>query len=152
MSTVADILKAKGDKVHVIEPRASVLDAARTMNVHRIGALVVTDTATHYPQHEPAPIIGIITERDILTRVVATESDPAHTDVGSVMTTPVITCAPCTTLDELRQVMRQKRIRHMPVWSDMGLCGMISIGDLNLAHNHVMEETIRYLETYMYHG
>lgn len=152
MSIVADILRHKDDEVHCIEPDASVLEAARLMNVHKIGALVVLESADRHKHHEPAPVVGIITERDILTRVVAAEAEPARTSVGGVMTTPVITCSPQTTLDELRHVMRQRRIRHVPVTSELGLCGMISIGDLNHAQSHVMEETIRYLETFMYHG
>ncbi len=152
MSTVTDILRIKGNAVHTIEPDASVLEAARAMNVHRIGALVVCETIERYAPESPAPVIGIITERDILTRVVASSADPARTSVGGVMTSPVITCSPGTTLEELRRAMRQRRIRHMPVMSAHGLCGIVSIGDLNQAQSHVMEETIRYLETYMYHG
>lgn len=97
-------------------------------------------------------VLGIITERDIMTRVVAAERDAHDVRVGQVMTSPVVTCSTQTPLDEVRTYMRQRRIRHMPVISEHGLCGMISIGDLNTAQAQVMEETIRYLETYMYHG
>lgn len=155
MSTVADVLHAKekagrGIAVLTIGPDDSVLDAARRMNERKIGSLVVTDDGT--PRGD---VLGIITERDILTRVVAAERPPASTAVGRVMTSPVISCAERTTLDELRTVMREKHIRHVPVVSgnDPGsLKGMISIGDLNTAETEVLEETIRYLETYMYRG
>ncbi|MBC7772899.1 MAG: CBS domain-containing protein [Pyrinomonadaceae bacterium] len=163
MCIVADILRTKGDNVIAIGPAATVLEAARTMNVHHIGALVVTETGVHTRAalESDGPksfseadhgVLGIITERDIMTRVVAAEREPRDVRVGQVMTSPVVTCSTQTPLDEVRTFMRQRRIRHMPVISAHGLCGMISIGDLNTAHAQVMEETIRYLETYMYHG
>lgn len=163
MSIVADVLRTKGDSVMTIGPAATVLEAARTMNVHHIGALVVTESGVHkrvsldsvspgsVPESDHG-VLGIITERDIMTRVVAAERDPREVRVGQVMTSPVVTCATQTPLDEVRTFMRQRRIRHMPVISEHGLCGMISIGDLNTAQAQVLEETIRYLETYMYHG
>jgi len=153
MCTVADVLRVKGDGVVSIGPDASVLEAARMMNLHRIGALVVLEQASHMPRSaEDHGVLGIVSERDILTQVVAAEADPVRTKVNRIMSSPVITCSPRTTLDELRYVMRERRVRHMPVLSNHGLCGVISLGDLNTAQNRTMEETIRYLETYMYHG
>jgi CBS domain-containing protein len=114
------------------------------MNQHRIGSLVVLDD-------EQAPL-GIITERDILTRVVAAARDPAQTPVRDVMTSRLITCSVNTPLDELRSLMRRERIRHVPVVEDKRVCAMISIGDLNTAEVKVMHETIKYFEQYIYGG
>ena len=144
MATVMDVLAQKGGLVVTIDPRSTVLEAAMTMNEHRIGALVCVDEKG---------VCGMFTERDILTRVVVAELEPSATRVREAMTWPVIHCSPKTTLDELRQLMRTKRIRHVPV-IDMHdeLCGMISIGDLNVAQVQVMTETIGYLEQFMYRG
>lgn len=142
MSTVTEVLKQKGASVHTIRADRSALDAARAMNDHRIGSLVAVD--------ETGAPVGIITERDILTRVVAAERSPSATSVASVMTTRMISCAPDTPLDELRALMRKERIRHVPVVNDQRLCGMVSIGDLNMVEVKVMHETIRYFEQYIY--
>ena len=65
------------------------------------------------------------------------------------MTRKVAFAAPHTTLDEIRKVMRDRRIRHMPVLEKKQVVGMISIGDLNKAEHDGQAETIRYLEQYM---
>lgn len=140
MRTVEELLKSKGARVVTTTPHASVLDAASLMNVHRIGSLVVVDEGT---------VVGIITERDILTRVVARQRDPALTTVGEVMTERVVVCSRATTVDELRHVMRERRIRHVPVVEHGELVGMASIGDINMAENAVLSETIRDLEAYI---
>ncbi|MCA9293636.1 MAG: CBS domain-containing protein [Phycisphaerales bacterium] len=156
MPTVERLLGDKGARVITIEPSATVLDAAKLMNEHRIGSLVVINRAATARSgkggaSEQEVVVGMFTERDVLTRVVAAKQDPSATRVGDVMTTPVLTCGSRTTLEELRRVMREKRIRHMPVLNDeSALCGMVSIGDLNTAKEAVMEETIRMLEIYSY--
>lgn len=143
MPTIADLLQVKGLAVLTVSPGATVLDAARRMNEKRVGALVVVD------DHMPDRIVGIITERDILTRVVAGEKPPANTSVAEVMTDRVLTCMATTDIEEVRTAMREKRIRHLPVVDKIGrLCGMVSIGDLNQAHVRVLAETVMYLEQY----
>ncbi len=146
MATAETLLRDRTDRsvdVITIARDATVLDAARTMNEHRIGALVVTDRAGDSVQ-------GIFTERDLLKRVVAEGRRPEDTSVGDVMTTDVFVCRPETPLDEIRQTMRERKIRHLPVVAADGrLAGMISIGDLNVAEAKVLTETISYLEQYM---
>ncbi|MFG0329496.1 MAG: CBS domain-containing protein [Phycisphaerales bacterium] len=142
MHTVSQLLQEKGARVHTIDPDTTVLDAARLMNTERIGSLVVVNKGK---------VVGIFTERDLMRRVVAQEKNPGDTKVGQAMTTGVIAAGPHTSLDEVRAIMREKRIRHMPVIDDNEkLVGMLSIGDLNFAHEKTQEETILYLEQYMY--
>jgi CBS domain-containing protein len=124
MAKVSDILAGKSDAVHRITETASVLEATRHMNNQRIGALLITDGADQ--------VVGIFTERDVLRRVVAEQRDPAGTVVAKVMTTELVCCRPHTDLEEVRSLMKQQRIRHLPVIDDGGqLHGMISIGDVN---------------------
>lgn len=143
MPTVRDILAIKGSRVMTIGADTTVLDAALLMNEHKIGSLVVM---------EDGQVIGMFTERDILTRVVVPCRDPAHTSVHDVMTTEVICCQLHTRLDEARGVLKNRRIRHMPVVDDeRRLLGLISIGDLNAFDTHDHELTIHILEEYI-HG
>lgn len=143
MPTVSHLLNSKDCRVETIEPGVSVLDAANRMNNHHIGSLVVV--AGGQP-------VGIVTERDILTRVVARERDPATTLVDEIMTERLIVCTPRTTSDEVRRVMHDRRIRHMPVIDEGRLVGMVSIGDLNRVERDQLSVTVQHLESYIRQG
>src|SRR6476469_286691 len=123
MPTVQDILVGKGRQVHTIGPEMSVLEATQRMNQYKIGALLVV---------EGEHVAGIFTERDVLRRVVAVEKGPSEMTVGQTMTTDVICVQPETDLDEVSTIMKDKKVRHLPVCDGDGkLHGMISIGDVN---------------------
>lgn len=143
MPSVRDILLYKGPNVLLIGPSATVLEAAELMNQHKVGSLVVMDGPR---------LVGMFTERDILTRVVVPRLDPGVTLVNEVMTPEVVCCRLHTKLDELRAVMKNRRIRHVPVVDEADqLLGLISIGDLNAHEAHDFEVTIHVLEEYI-HG
>lgn len=142
MANVQAIVSRKGSKVLTIEPESSVLDAARVMNEHKIGALIVLDGEK---------VRGIFTERDVLRRIVAEQKDPATTTVGQVMTDKVVTCRPEIEVDQARNIFMERRIRHLPVLdADHRLVGMISIGDLNAWELNGQEVKIAALEEYLY--
>src|SRR6201987_3362975 len=142
MATVRDLLAIKGSHVLAIGPEATVLDAALLMNEHKVGSLLVMSGGQ---------LIGIITERDILNRIVVPRRDPGVTPVLDVMTTEVICCQPHTRLEEARGVLKNRRIRHLPVVDESKrLCGLISIGDLNAHETHAREHTIHILQEYIY--
>ena len=143
MATVKDILAVKGSHVLSIGPDATVLDAAVLMNEHKVGSLVVMSGGQ---------LIGIISERDILTRVVVPRLDPGQALVRDVMTVEVVCCQPYTQLEEARGVLKNRRIRHLPVVDAANeLLGLISIGDLNAYDAHDHEFTIHILQEYI-HG
>jgi CBS domain-containing protein len=145
MYQVSELLAAKDAAVVTIEPRASVLAAARAMNERKIGSLVVVQGGGAQSKR----VLGIITERDILTRIVAAERSPSATRVDEVMTPRPITCCPETPLEDLRSVMHQNRVRHIPVLEGESLVGMVSIGDLNAAEAQELTQTIGYLKAYI---
>jgi len=143
MSTVAEILQTKGSDIVTVNRKATVLDAAHVMNKHKVGAVVVMD--------EQNNVEGIFTERDLMQRVVAEGLSPAETIVEDVMSSDVVCCEAGASIDEARTVMRNRRIRHLPVVSvDGPLIGMVSIGDLNAWHLEGQEKTIHYLKEYLY--
>ncbi len=142
MSTLSHILAGKPHIVHSVTSTDSVLAATQRMNRYKIGALLVMES-----EH----IVGILTERDILQRVVAADKNPHLTTVGEVMTRDVIFCDPDTSLQEASTIMKTHRVRHLPVCDpDGGLLGMVSIGDLNAQHTSEQEITIHYLHEYVY--
>jgi CBS domain-containing protein len=142
MPTVRDVLAVKGQSLQTIDSRATVLEATRKMNQHKIGALVVM---------EEDRVAGMFTERDVLTRVIAEELPPAAVQVGMVMTREVICCALDDDLDEVSAIMKSRRVRHVPVCDCEGsLLGMISIGDVNAQYASNAEQTIHFLNDYIY--
>ena len=153
MAHVSDILSHKGSRVYVIPPTATVLAATKMMNHYKIAAwLVVTLPDENIGERESLDrVIGMFTERDVLSRVVAAKRDPASTLVEEVMTTELAYCRPETDLDEISAVMRERHIRHMPVCDTNGdLAGLISIGDLNAWHARGQEVAIHFLHEYIY--
>ncbi|MEO8014977.1 MAG: CBS domain-containing protein [Polaromonas sp.] len=141
MTTVADILKAKGDAtVHTIGPDDSVLDALQRMADKGIGALMVT---------EGTAIVGIVTERDYARKIALKGRTSALTQVRDVMTKAVMFVKPAQTSEECMALMTDNRLRHLPVVQDDKLIGLISIGDL--VKNIISEQkfVIEQLEHYI---
>jgi CBS domain-containing protein len=151
MAIVADLLAKKGAKILSIGPSATVLEAVKLMNRHKIGALVVTSSAHYLDQEDPCDhVIGMFTERDVLMRVVGCLRDAEETPVQDVMTEDVAFCKPQDDLDSVAEIMRERRIRHVPVCDDDGqLHGLVSIGDLNAWRGDGQEATINYLNDYI---
>ena len=143
MPTVHDILSSKdSNSVHTIAPTASVLDAVEAMNNRRIGALLVT---------EEGQLAGIFTERDVLQRVIGAMRRPSSTTINEVMSREVVSVGPDTDLDEVSSLMKERRIRHVPVRDDTGrILGMISIGDINALHSTHRDAALTYLNDYVY--
>lgn len=143
MDTVASIVEKNGGVLFEIDPNASVLEAAQRMNQQKIGSLIV---------REQGRLAGIITERDLLTRVVAAQRHPATTRVEEVMTRNVQTCRPNTPIREAREIMREKRVRHLPVCEGDRVLGMVSIGDLNAVVTAQLDGLVSTLEEYITRG
>ncbi len=141
MNFVRDIIQKKGPQVAAVSADQPVLSAAQLMNDRRIGSVVVTQGET---------VVGIFTERDILTRVVAAQKDPAAVTVRDVMTHPCVVCSPEDEITQCQAVMTEKRIRHIPVVSEGKLVGIISSGDVLASSKVQLEEAVRYLNEYIY--
>lgn len=119
---VGMLLSRKGSTVHSVTPSASVADAVRVMNQHKVGSLVVK---------EGSRVVGMFTERDVLTRIVAAGRSPQTTKVSEVMTANVVTISSHTTVEEVMEIFATKRCRHLPVLAEGEMLGLISIGDVS---------------------
>jgi len=119
---VEHILQAKGREVLTIEPGQSLADAARALTERRIGAVIVAES--------DQKVLGILSERDIVRAVARAGAAALETPVSQHMTGKVVSCTRHTTVNELMEVMTERKFRHMPVIEDGRLCGIISIGDV----------------------
>lgn len=137
---IRDVLKRKGEDVHTVGPVATVIDAVHVMNDHHVGSVLVTEAG--YP-------VGILSERDVLVRVVAAHRDPRQTLVREVMTTRLHTASPEDTLLDVMRLMTERRCRHVPVMEGETLLGLVSIGDLTKATQHNLRHEVRELSSYI---
>ena len=119
---VADILKTKGGEVVSTGPGESIAATVRLLNAKNIGAAVVRDAH--------GPVIGIISERDIIRIIAANGERALEMQVRDVMTSEVKSCKTTDTISEVMKLMTVYRFRHMPVIEDGELKGIVSIGDI----------------------
>lgn len=136
---IRDLLRAKGPVVVTIAPDVSIQEAMRVLVENRIGALVVVD----------GKIRGIITERDLLRWGAEDVQRLGTSRVRDLMTVEVITASPDSRIEEVMDIMVERRIRHLPVLENGALCGIISIGDVVNALRQSVEVENRYLHAYI---
>ena len=108
--------------VKTVRPEDTVKDAAKIMNEHRIGSLVVVSGT--------GEVVGILTERDILTDVVATGKSADEVKVSDIMTPNIVTITPDKTLEEAADIMTENKIKKLPVVYEGRLVGIITATDL----------------------
>jgi CBS domain-containing protein len=119
---VNNVLRRKGDVVVTISPKDTVSALLDALAEHKIGALVVVTSE--------GAVEGIVSERDVVRHLQARGAGILDEPVSAIMTSPVHTADPETTLDELMVLMTEERIRHVPVIVDGALRGIVSIGDV----------------------
>lgn len=105
-----------------IHPDETVAVAARTLTHYNIGILPVCGN--------DGRVCGLVTDRDLVTRCMASGRSPATTPVREVMTNKVISAAPDMDATAAADLMGREQIRRLPVLENGRLCGMVSLGDL----------------------
>jgi len=98
-----------------------VTDAARAMREYNMGDVVVK---------QDGKLCGIVTDRDIVIRVLGAGKDPSSTDLGSIRTHPLLTISPDQSTSEAVELMRERAVRRLPVLENDTVIGIVSLGDL----------------------
>ena len=143
MKTVAQLLKLKDQKnqeVHHIDPGHMVLEALMKMAEKNVGALLVV---------ENDEVLGIISERDYARKLVLKGRSSMATPVKEIMNSPVITVDSHQNVQTCMNIMTDKHLRHLPVFEDGKLLGLLSIGDLVKAAIAEQANLILQLEQYI---
>lgn len=127
-----NIEKLMSRKIYSIDSQRTVRHAAETMARNRIGSLLVAEEGDY---------IGIITEVDIIRKVVAKGLDPDTTPVRTVMSAPLVTIEADQPIVDANDLMERKQIRHLGVTRNGKVIGMVSIRDflhpLNLGESEI---------------
>ena len=116
--------------VVTVAPEESVEVAARSLAQYNIGVL---------PVCSGGKLMGMVTDRDLVTRCVAANRAPGKTTVRDVMTGQVVFAQPDMDVAVAAHLMGRKQVRRLPVVEEGKLCGMISLGDLATREQSVMD-------------
>ena len=136
---VPDIVKDQ--KIELLAQTRTVREASKYMAERHIGAILLG---------EGGRLIGIFTERDVLTRVVAKGLDPDSTTVGQVMTKDPDTVGPDEEAMAALDRMREKGYRHLPIADGGRVVGIISIRDLYAAVKQELESDLKQHEAFIF--
>ncbi len=143
MSTVRDMIRNKGSEVFSITADVTVFEALKLMAQHNTGALMVVNGKK---------VEGILSERDCVRKVELMGKTAKGTTVGEVMTDKVIYVEASQPLEECMALMIDKNIRHLPVFDDKELLGLISVRDVLREMVDVQQFLISQLEHYITGG
>ena len=119
--SLSSVLETKGHEVHSIPPNTTISEAVHKMQEHRVGSMLVMDEGR---------LAGIMTERDVLFRVVEEGIDPTATPVSQVMTVNPKTATIDMTVEQAMREVTDKRVRHLPLLENGKVIGLVSSGDL----------------------
>jgi CBS domain-containing protein/uncharacterized protein (DUF2267 family) len=127
----------------VLNPSASALEAARALENNNIGAVVVQQSGT---------VMGIVTDRDLTGRVVGQGRDPKTTTVGEIMSSPAVTLSPSDSQTDAIQLMRARRIRRVPLAEGGRAVGIVTLDDLLLDEAAPLDELSAVVEAQIGEG
>ncbi len=136
------ILNRKGRTVHTVSPSATIREAMALLLRHSVGSLLVVDN--------DGEVLGIVTERDIFRLAFEHEGRIMGIPVDAVMTRNLIIALPHDTVDYLKSLITENRIRHLPVIDQGKLAGIISIGDIVREESSAVAVENRYLKDFIF--
>lgn len=138
---VNDILAVKGRRVVTIVASTSIFDAMLVFAANRIGSLLVID--------KNEDILGIICARDVLMATINHYEDIKSVPIDKIMSTDLIVGRKDDDLDYVRAVMTKNRIRHLPIFDNKRIIGLISMGDVVNAQVEEKDVELRYYKDYI---
>lgn len=137
------LLEHKGRDIWTISPSATVFRAIQMMAEKNIGAL---------PVMEDSRLVGIISERDYMSKVALHGKSSKETPVSDIMVRDLVTVGPDQTVSNCLEIITEHRIRHLPVVDGDELLGIVSIGDLVKWVIATQRMTIEQLNAYILGG
>lgn len=137
---IHSLLDRKGREVYTIQADQTVYEAIFEMDARNVGALIVKSGDE---------VVGIITERDYMRKVILKDRSSKQTLVETIMSRDLVTVTPDCTVQDAMKVVTEKRCRHLPVFRDGKMEGILSIGDLIKSIIASQQFEIRVLNDYI---
>ncbi|HWP85335.1 MAG TPA: CBS domain-containing protein [Terriglobia bacterium] len=140
MRSIAELVEHQ--QVRWVRKEDSVLETAQRMAEWKVGAVMVLDGER---------LVGIFSERDLMTRVVCKGLSPADTPVGKVMTPNPVVVDTHSTVEQCLRIMNQAKCRHLPVVHDGRLVGILSIRDLLQSDIRQKDDEIEMMRAFIHY-
>ena len=140
MKSIGDILDKKGRYIWSVKPDDTVYDSVKLMADKGIGGAVVMENDR---------LVGIVTERDYARKVILADRSSKTTKVSEIMTSKVLWVTEAQTIDECMAVMIENNLRHLPVFKEDELIGVVSIRDLVQSVVTEQKVLIDHLQSYI---
>jgi CBS domain-containing protein len=140
---IADVLRGKGSAVATVTETTTVTGLLAELATHNIGAMVVVGADG---------VVGMVSERDVVRRLHEVGPDLLRRPVSEIMTTVVVSCTPEDPVDGLAALMTTNRVRHVPVFADGRLAGIVSIGDVVKTRMDQLQAEQEQLQAYITGG
>lgn len=141
MRKVGDVLARKGHHTDGVLPNQTVLDALTLMADKNIGSVVVKDAHGRY--------LGMVTERDYSRKVILFGRSSTETKVEEIMSTDLPHISSHDTIEHCMELMSNRNIRYLPVFTGDDLTGIISMSDVVKETILAQQETIDQLKQYI---
>jgi CBS domain-containing protein len=141
MPTIYDLVRDR--ETQFVEADQTVLDAARRMVEHGIGAV---------PVLKDGELVGIFSERDIMKRVVAERLDTAKTKVSEVMTANPLVVDMRESIEKCMMLMKEHNFRHLPICDGKKLKGLVSLRDMLLRDLTEKDAEVKMMRAYIHSG
>lgn len=138
--TIGPILKNKSPNLWFVAPESTVFEAIQLMSDKNVGALLVMSEGK---------LSGILSERDYTRKIALKGKSSKETRVAEIISSPVISATPRSTIEECMRLMTVNRVRHLPVLEGDAVLGIVSIGDLVNWIITAQSHTITQLESYI---
>jgi CBS domain-containing protein len=113
------------DAPKTLSPERTVADAAGLMHQYDVGVIPLAG--------DDGMLVGLVTDRDLVVRVLAKRRDPREVSLGEIATSNVVTVSPDASVTQARDLMSEHRIRRLPVVKEGRLVGIVALGDIAVA-------------------
>ncbi len=137
---IQTLLDLKGHGVYTIRSDQTVYEAIAEMDAKNVGGLIVKDGEK---------VVGIVTERDYTRKVILKDRSSKETAVAEIMSCNLVWVTSSQTVQDAMKLVTEKRCRHLPVFNDGQLDGILSIGDLVKSTIASQEFEIQVLQDYI---
>ena len=140
MAKILELLKKDPHDLHVVQHDQHVVEAVHFMVENNVGAVPVLNGGN---------LVGIFSERDVMTRVLVRGLDPHSTPVEKVMTAEPLAVGPETSIHDCMVLMKQHKFRHLPVCDGKRLVGFLSLRDILLHEVDEKDIEVRMMRAYI---
>jgi CBS domain-containing protein len=134
MKRVVSIMDAMTKKVLTASPNTTVAKAAKMMAERGVGSIIIV---------KGKKPVGILTERDLLMKVLSVDLVPSRVHVGKIMSAPIISIGPGTDITEAARIMAKNNVRRLPVVEQGKLVGIITASDITAVSPQLIDVMAR---------